>query len=69
MLQQLYMFGGLLVVYASMNTFTLKSLTQVARIGAIWQIAGEPAHHNQRHTASSAAHPHLPTEYTLPNAL
>jgi len=47
MLQQLYMFGGLLVIYASVNTFTLKSLQQVARIGAIWQVAGEPAHHHQ----------------------
>ncbi|DBB03720.1 TPA: hypothetical protein ACH3X3_011033 [Trebouxia sp. C0006] len=40
MLQQLYIYGGLLVIYASVNTFTLKSLTQVARIGAIWQVAG-----------------------------
>ncbi len=47
MLQQLYMLGGLLVIYASVNTFTLKSLTHVARIGASWQVAGEPAHHNQ----------------------
>ncbi|KAL0046843.1 hypothetical protein WJX82_011289 [Trebouxia sp. C0006] len=37
---QLYIYGGLLVIYASVNTFTLKSLTQVARIGAIWQVAG-----------------------------
>ena len=41
------MFGGLLVIYASINSFTLKSLTQVARIGAIWQVAGEHVHHNQ----------------------
>ncbi|KAL0024345.1 hypothetical protein WJX79_001112 [Trebouxia sp. C0005] len=37
---QLYMFGGLLVIYASVNTFTLKSLTHVARIGALWQVVG-----------------------------
>ncbi len=47
MLQPLYMFGGLLVIYACVNSFTLKSLTQVARIGAIWQVAGEPAYHDQ----------------------
>ena len=41
------MFGGLLVIYASVNSFTLKSLRHVARIGAIWQVAGEPVHHNQ----------------------
>jgi len=55
MLQQLYIYGGLLVIYASVNTFTLKSLTQVARIGAIWQVAGEPLHHNQ-HIAGPLLH-------------
>jgi len=45
----------LLVIYASVNTFTLKSLTQLARIGAVWQVAGEPAHHDQ-HVAGLLLH-------------
>ena len=42
MMQQLYIFGGLLIIYASVNAFPLKTLTRLARVGAVWQVAGKP---------------------------
>ena len=43
-LQQLYVYAGLLIIYAALNTFPLSSLTRLVRLGAVWQVAGEPNH-------------------------
>ena len=43
-LQQLYMYGGLLIVYASLNAFPLKTVVKLARIGAWWLVAGSVTH-------------------------
>ncbi|KAL0018124.1 hypothetical protein WJX77_006203 [Trebouxia sp. C0004] len=37
---QLYVYGGLLIVYASINGFPLKTVTKLARIGTWWLVAG-----------------------------
>lgn len=40
LVQQLYIFGGLLISYACVNTFPLKALNHLTWIGAVWQVAG-----------------------------
>ena len=47
LLQQLYIFGGLLMTFACINAFPLATLTRLVRIGALWQVAGEA--HDQIH--------------------
>ncbi len=43
-LQQLFMYGGLLIIYASLNAFPLKTMVKLARIGAWWLVAGSVTH-------------------------
>ena len=38
--QQLYIYGGLLVIYASINGFPIKTLAKLGRIGALWLVVG-----------------------------
>lgn len=44
-LQQLYIYGSLLIIYASLNAFPLKTVAQMARAGAWWLVAGSVSHH------------------------
>ena len=43
-LQQLYIYGGLLIVYASINAFPLKTVARLAKFGAWWLVAGSDPH-------------------------
>ena len=38
------MYGGLLIIYASLNAFPLKTVVKLARIGAWWLVAGSATH-------------------------
>ena len=38
------MYGGLLIIYASLNAFPLKTVAKVARIGAWWLVSGSATH-------------------------
>ena len=42
LLQILYIFGGLLIIFACINAFPLRSVTRLAHLGVFWQIAGMP---------------------------
>lgn len=41
LLQQLYMFGGLLSLFAVINSMPLASVGKIAYVGAIWHVLGE----------------------------
>ncbi len=45
-LQQFYMYSGLLIIYASINAFPLKTVVKLARIGTLWMGAGSANHSN-----------------------
>ena len=40
--QQLYLYVGLLVINATINSAPLKVIVRIAKIGALWQILGWP---------------------------
>lgn len=40
--QQLYLYVGLLVINATINSAPLKVIVRIAKMGALWQILGWP---------------------------
>ncbi len=39
--QQLYIYGGLLVINATINSAPLKVVVRIAKVGAAWHVIGE----------------------------
>ena len=43
-MQQLYLFGGLLIIFAIINVQPVSFVGRLAELGAIFNFVGEPSH-------------------------